>query len=70
MTSGRWVALMSRPTKLRADEATIAENILDGQYSHPLRVIAFNTIEGWADDVTEDIAIAVLSPAPDTSNTA
>ena len=47
----------------KADEATIAENILDGQYSHPLRVIAFNTIEGWADDVTEDIAIAVLSRA-------
>ena len=29
-----------------ADEATIVENILSGQYSHPVRVVAFNTAEG------------------------
>jgi hypothetical protein len=46
-----------------ADEATIVENILSGQYSHPVRVIAFNTVEGWARDVTEDIAQAVLAKA-------
>jgi hypothetical protein len=46
-----------------ADEATIVENILSGQYSHPLRAVAFNTAEGWARDVTEDIARAVLSKA-------
>jgi hypothetical protein len=46
-----------------ADETTIVENILSGQYSHPVRVIAFNTAEGWARDVTEDIAHAVLSKA-------
>src|SRR4249920_1543742 len=46
-----------------ADEATIVENILSGQYSHPVRVVAFNTAEGWARDVTEDIARAVLSKA-------
>jgi hypothetical protein len=44
-----------------ADEATIIENILSGQYSHPVRVVAFNTAEGWARDVTEDIARVVLS---------
>ena len=44
-----------------ADEATIIENILSGQYSHPMRVVAFNTAEGWARDVTEDIARVVLS---------
>jgi hypothetical protein len=43
-----------------ADEATIVENILSGQYSHPLRVVAFNTAEGWARDVTEDVARAAL----------
>ena len=47
----------------KADETTVVKNILAGQYSHPLRVIAFNMAEGWADDVTEDIAIAVLSRA-------
>ena len=46
-----------------ADEATIIENILTGQYSHPLQVVAFNTVEGWARDVTEEIARAVLNRA-------
>ena len=46
-----------------ADENTAIENILSGQYSHPLRVVAFNTDEGWARDVTEDIARAVLDRA-------
>ena len=36
-----------------ADEATIVDNILSSQYSHPLRVVAFNTAEGWARNVTE-----------------
>ena len=43
-----------------ADEVTVVENILNGVYSHPVRVITFNTVEGWARDVTEDIAEAVL----------
>ena len=46
-----------------ADEATIVENILSGQYSHPMRVVALNTAEGWASDVTEDIARVALSKA-------
>ena len=31
-----------------ADEKTTLESILSGQYSHPLRVVAFNTAEGWS----------------------
>ena len=46
-----------------ADEATIVENIMSGQYSHPLRVVTFNTAEGWGRDVTEDIAQSVLNKA-------
>jgi len=46
-----------------ADEATIVANILSGHYSHPVRVVAFNVAEGWARDVTEDIANAVVSRA-------
>jgi len=30
--------------------------LLDGQYSNPVRVIAFNTAQGWSRDVSEDIA--------------
>ena len=48
-----------------ADEATIIENILSGQYSHPVRMVAFNTAEGWARDFSEDIARAVLVKACD-----
>ena len=47
----------------QADEATIVENILSGQYSQPLRVVAFNTAEGWARDVTEEIARDALNKA-------
>jgi hypothetical protein len=43
-----------------ADESTIVDNIVTGQYSCPLGVIAFNAAEGWARDVTEDIAHKVL----------
>ena len=46
-----------------ADEETIVENILSGLFSHPLGVVAFNAAEGWARDVTEDIARAVLNRA-------
>ena len=46
-----------------ADEKTIIENIISGEYSHPVRVVTFNTAEGWALDVTEDIARAVVSRA-------
>jgi hypothetical protein len=47
----------------KADQATIVDNILSGQYLSPLRVIAVNTAEGWGRDVTEDIARAVLDRA-------
>jgi hypothetical protein len=29
---------------------------MDGRYNHPLRIVAFNTAEGWSRDVTVDIA--------------
>jgi hypothetical protein len=44
----------------KADEPTIIDNILTGQYSSPIRVVAFNASEGWSRDVSEDIAEKVL----------
>ena len=35
-------------------------NLLTGQYRKPVRVVAFNTAEGWSRDVSEDIAWEVL----------
>jgi hypothetical protein len=43
-----------------ADEWTIFSNIISGEYSNPVRVVAFNIAEGWSRDVTEDIAQAVI----------
>jgi len=38
-----------------ADRKTIRD-LVDGQYRHPVRIVAFNTNEGWSRDVTADIA--------------
>ena len=43
-----------------ADKATVIRDISDGQYSNPVRVVAFNTAEGWSRDVTEDIAREIV----------
>ena len=63
MISGRWAVPIAETDEAEANEATVIENLLSGQNSHPLRVVAFNTAEGWARDVTEDIARAALSKA-------
>jgi hypothetical protein len=39
-----------------ADHDTLIRNLMDGQYRHPVRIVAFNTSEGWSRDVTLDIA--------------
>jgi hypothetical protein len=38
------------------DRETTIIGLLDNQYSNPVRVIAFNTAEGWSRDVSEDLA--------------
>jgi hypothetical protein len=38
------------------DRATLVRNLLEGQYENPVRIVAFNTAEGWSRDVTIDIA--------------
>src|SRR3569833_177320 len=44
-------------------EATVVENILRGEYDRPLEVVAFSLSEGWARDVSEDIAGLVVERA-------
>jgi hypothetical protein len=48
-----------------ADREAIIRNFISGQYSNALRVVAFNTAEGWSRDVSEDIANEVLERAFD-----
>jgi len=46
-----------------AGESNVIENIIDGKYLCPVRVIAFNVEKEWVRDVTVDIAHAVLNHA-------
>jgi hypothetical protein len=39
------------------DYATIIDDLLTGQYDTPLRVVAFNPIEGWSRDASELVAV-------------
>ena len=38
------------------DLETVIQGLLTGQYSNPIRVVAFNTAERWSEDVSEDVA--------------
>jgi hypothetical protein len=54
---GRGIGCSWRETDAdSADRETLIRDLVDGQYSHPVRIIAFNTTEGWSRDVTMDIA--------------
>ena len=47
----------------KANEKTVIADMLSGQYNSPQWVLSFNTAEGWARDVSEDIARAVANAA-------
>jgi hypothetical protein len=40
----------------QADRTTLLRDLLEGQYENPVRIVAFNTAQGWSRDVTVDIA--------------
>jgi hypothetical protein len=42
------------------DRHTLITDLLDGHYFNPVRVIAFNTAEGWARDVSEELADEIV----------
>jgi hypothetical protein len=39
-----------------AGRKTLIRDLLAGEYKNPVRIVAFNTAEGWCRDVTVDIA--------------
>jgi hypothetical protein len=43
----------------RADPEEVICDLISGQFNDPLRVVAFNTLEHWAKDVSEDIAAEI-----------
>jgi hypothetical protein len=40
----------------RADLESVISDLMSREYSDPVRVVAFNTAEHWAEDASEDIA--------------
>jgi hypothetical protein len=43
----------------RTDLETIIADLMSGQFNDPIRVVAFNTLEHWSEDVTEYIAFEI-----------
>ena len=43
----------------RAHLETIITDLMSGQFNDPVRVVAFNTLEHWSADVSEDIATEI-----------
>jgi len=48
------------------DLETVLRHLLSGQYTYPVRIVAFNAIEGWSRDATSEVADAVAQRAADT----
>jgi hypothetical protein len=56
----------------KADLETIVSDLLSGQYNSPVRIVAFNTLEHWSEDVSSDVAAEIQTrcdidsvPVPD-----
>ena len=44
----------------RADLEIVISDLISGQYGNPVRVVAFNTAERWAEDASEDVAREIM----------
>jgi hypothetical protein len=43
----------------RSDLETIIDDLMSGQFNDPVRVLAFNTLEHWLEDVSVDVAAEI-----------
>jgi hypothetical protein len=48
------------------DLETVILDLLSGQYKNPIRIVAFNTSEGWSQDVSSEIAQELRRRCADT----
>ena len=53
---GNFGRLWRETAERNAKPEMLIRDLMDGQYSRPARIIAFNTTEGWSRDMTVDIA--------------
>jgi len=47
------------------DYETVINDLLEGQFAKPVRVVAFNTAEGWSRDVSENVARELVKRCAD-----
>jgi hypothetical protein len=47
----------------KGDRATLIRHLIEGQYDRPVRIVAFNTAQGWSRDVSTEIAREVVQRA-------
>jgi len=45
----------------RTDLETIIADLMSGQFNDPIRIVAFNSLEHWAEDVSEEVADEILA---------
>jgi hypothetical protein len=53
---GRLGRVWREPDVAATDCETVVMDLLDGQYKNPIGIFAFNPVEGWSRDVSEDVA--------------
>ena len=51
------------------DFETLIRHLLESQYSNPVRVVAFNTAEGWSRDVSDEVADELRERCADRGET-
>jgi hypothetical protein len=51
------------------DRAKLIRHLLEGQYSSPVRIVAFNTAEGWSRDASDEIAAELDQACADRGET-
>lgn len=60
---GEYGCLFHERREHETDERTVIRHLIEGQFTKPLRVFAFNAEEGWSRDVSEEISDKVLRRA-------
>jgi len=58
--TGHFGNLWREVSEDEANEATIVQWIIEGQFSRPMKIVAFNTEYEWSRDVTHEIATKLL----------
>ena len=46
----------------QTDLETVINDLMFGQFNDPVRVIAFNTLEHWTQNVSRDVALEIQCP--------